>query len=194
MKKEKTKTSWQFLPESSDTLSGVLIGPVCSTSTWISSVSSMFFLLELFLWLLVSRDRGLLLSLLFLRSPGSLRSSRSNVEERTARHTGAVRPPFNLLPCCLLVGACNQRAEQALLRSKDPLMRVIKESDSVHSHFCNPDMLRCHISKYLFALFAVSTSIYGVQRWFHSTHLDQLSCLRSSGLRIMASLGGLLKN
>lgn len=84
---ENTWTSSQSLPESSDTLSGVLIGPVCSTSTCISSVSSMFFLLELFLWLLVSRDRGLLLPLLFLLSPGSLRSSRSNVEERTARKT-----------------------------------------------------------------------------------------------------------
>lgn len=107
---ENTRTSSQSLPESSDTLSGVLIGPVCSTSTWISSVSSMFFLLELFLWLLVSRDRGLLLSLLFLLSPGSLRSSRSNVEERTARKTQEqVRPPsFTLLILCLfLFGAVN---------------------------------------------------------------------------------------
>lgn len=74
------------LPESSDALSGVrMLGPVCSTSTWMSSVSSVFFLCELFFWLSPWDNRALFLSLLFLLSPGSLRSSRSRVEERTVR-------------------------------------------------------------------------------------------------------------
>lgn len=74
------------LPESSDALSGVrMLGAVCSTSTWISSVSSVFFLCEVFFWLSPWDNRALFLSLLFLLSPGSLRSSRSRVEERTVR-------------------------------------------------------------------------------------------------------------
>lgn len=74
------------VPESSDALSGVrMFGRVCSTSTWISSVSSVFFRFELFFWPSSLDDRGLFLSLLFLLSPGSLRSSRSRVEDRTVR-------------------------------------------------------------------------------------------------------------
>lgn len=79
----------QLLPVSSEVFSGVLVlRPVCSTSTWISSVSSMLFLV--LFWMFPS-DRGFFLSLRFFLSPGSLRSSRSSVEDRTGKDAEMLR-------------------------------------------------------------------------------------------------------
>lgn len=71
-------------------------------------------------------------------------------------------------------------AEQALLHL---LMGVIIESYLVHFHFCNPDMLRCHISKYLLTLFAV-TSICKMELWIQSAHLLTLTVELSEIFRL----------
>lgn len=69
-------------PESKETLSGFRCpGESSSLSTWISSVSSVFFLRRL----LLDVARGLRRSQLHLLSHGSLRSTRSSAVEMTAR-------------------------------------------------------------------------------------------------------------
>lgn len=73
--------SWNK-PESNEALSGFRCpGESCSVSTWISSVSSVFFLRRLFL----EEPQGLRRSQLHLLSHGSLRSTRSSAVEMTAR-------------------------------------------------------------------------------------------------------------
>lgn len=99
---EKSNVNNPSLPESSDALSAVLmLSPICSTSTWISSVSSVFFLWELFFWLLPREERGLLLSLLLLLSPGSLRSSKSSVEDRTEGGDSSLVDCIHLVSLCV---------------------------------------------------------------------------------------------
>lgn len=72
---------WHIIPESNEIFSGVREqGILCSTSTWISSVSSGFLLYGVPL-----EERGLFLSLLCLLSPGSLRSSKSREEDSTGQ-------------------------------------------------------------------------------------------------------------